>query len=92
MDDFGRCVIRSGDEGWSAERAARLRGLKREIDPAMRDLIADGIADGSIAAMDSQLLAFTLAGVCWFRPGGALHAAEVAGKMVDMLIAGLSPR
>lgn len=97
MDDFGRCVIRTGDEALSPESAARFRALKREIDTAMRDLIDAAIADGSIAPADTRLLAFTLAGALnwparWFRRDGALAASQVAEGMVDMLIAGLSPR
>ena len=97
MEDFGRCVIRTGDEALSPDSAARFRALKREIDSAMRNLIADGIADGSIVPADTRLLAFTLAGALnwparWFRPDGPLDATEVAGQMVDMLIVGLAPR
>ncbi|MBY0302793.1 MULTISPECIES: TetR/AcrR family transcriptional regulator [Sphingomonas] len=97
MDDFGRCVIRTGDEALSPESAARFRSLKREIDTAMRDLIAAGVADGSIAPADPRLLAFTLAGALnwparWFVAGGALNAAQVAEQMVEILITGVSPR
>ena len=97
MDDFGRCVIRTGDEALSPESAARFRSLKREIDQALRALIAEGIADGSVAARDPKLLAFTVAGALnwparWFVPGGAMEATEVATEMVEMLIAGIAPR
>lgn len=97
MDDFGRCVIRTGDEALSPVSAARFRALKREIDTALRALIDDGIADGSIAATDPRLLAFTLAGALnwparWFVPGGPMSASEVAERMVAMLIDGVAPR
>lgn len=97
MEDFGRCVIRTGDESLSPESAARFRALKGEIDVAMRDLIADGIADGSIAATDTRLMAFALAGALnwparWFNPNGLMSAPEVAKQMVDMLLKGFSPR
>ncbi|MEH3123452.1 MAG: TetR/AcrR family transcriptional regulator [Sphingomonas phyllosphaerae] len=97
MDDFGRCVIRTGDEALSPDSAARFRSLKREIDDALRDLIAAGIADGSVVADDPKLLAFALAGALnwparWFVPGGTLGATEVAERMVAMLIEGVAPR
>src|SRR5207302_10047363 len=62
MDDFGRCVIRTPEEGLSAESAEQFRRLKREIDASLRGLIRDAIADGSIADGDVKLIAFTLAG------------------------------
>lgn len=97
MDDFGRCVVRTGDEALSPDSALRFRALKREIDDAMRGLIEEGRADGSIATDDAKLLAFTLAGALnwparWYDPAGPLDADTVAARMVDMLLAGVAPR
>ncbi|MGK9066599.1 TetR/AcrR family transcriptional regulator [Stutzerimonas chloritidismutans] len=97
MDDFGRCVIRTGDEALSDEGREKFRALKRQIDLSMRALIDEGIADGSIAPCDSKLLAFTLAGALnwparWFSPSGRQSKEEVAAQMVDLLTAGFAPR
>jgi AcrR family transcriptional regulator len=97
MDDFGRCVIRTADEQLSPASAARFRALKREIDKAMQGLIAEGIADGSIASGDVTLISFTLAGALnwparWHKADGRLTAEEVAAQMVDILTRGLAPR
>jgi AcrR family transcriptional regulator len=98
MDDFGRCVIRTADEALSPESAARFRALKREIDNALRAMISDGVADGSIEATDIRLTAFTLAGALnwparWHRAdGGGLSSDAVASQMVDILTNGLAPR
>jgi AcrR family transcriptional regulator len=97
MGDFGRCVIRTSDEVLSPESAERFRALKKEIDTAMRALIAEGVADGSIAPGDVRLTAFTLAGALnwparWHRPDGPQQADAVAVHMVDILTKGLAPR
>lgn len=97
MDDFGRCVIRTGDEVLSRVSVKRYRELKREIDTAMRGLIEEAIADGSIPPLDSKLLAFTLAGALnwparWHDPQGAQSAQELAEHMVDLLASGFLPR
>lgn len=97
MDDFGRCVIRTDDEQLSSESSARFRALKREIDQAMQALIAEGIADGSIAPTDVKLAGFTLAGALnwparWHKPEGRLTPEEVAAQMVEILMRGLAPR
>jgi AcrR family transcriptional regulator len=97
MDDFGRCVIRTGEEALSPESAARLRALKRRIDAAMRELIEEGRADGSIVTDDPRLLAFTLAGALnwparWYDPGGEKTPEQIAAAMVDILTAGIAPR
>lgn len=97
MDDFGRCVIRTGPEALSPEGAQSLRERKRRIDAAMRGFIEEGMADGSIGCTDPKLLAFTLAGALnwparWHVPGGELGAEEIAEQMVDILTTGMAPR
>ncbi len=97
MDDFGRCVIRTGDETLAPESSVRFRALKREIDISMRALIEAAVADGSIAPIDVKLGAFAIAGALnwparWHRPDGATSPHEIADKMVDFLTGGLAPR
>lgn len=96
MDDFGRCVIRTGEEALAPESMAPYRDLKRGIDTAMRDMIAQAVADGSIAPVDVKIAAFTLAGALnwparWHQPGGVMSISAIAAAMVDILIAGLEP-
>ncbi|MBB6427206.1 TetR/AcrR family transcriptional regulator [Sphingopyxis sp. JAI128] len=97
MDDFGRCVIRTGEEMLSADGARRFRELKSRIDLAMRSLIEEAVGDGSIETTDVKLLAFTLAGALnwparWHRPDGPLTAEAISATMVDLLTAGIAPR
>jgi AcrR family transcriptional regulator len=97
MDDFGRCVIRTGEETLSAESRRKLRAIKREIDREMREAISEGIADGSIHAQDVRLTAFTLAGALnwparWFDPDGPENRRDVAAAMVEILCEGLRRR
>jgi AcrR family transcriptional regulator len=97
MDDFGRCVIRTGDEALAPESRARFRALKRRIDSDLRGLIAAAVADGSIATCDVKLTAFTLAGALnwparWHERGGALAPDAIARQMVAVLAQGFLPR
>jgi len=97
MDDFGRCVIRTGEETLSENGRKQFRGLERKIDTALRELIDEAIADGTISTSDPKLLAFTLAGALnwparWHEPGGTRSASEIAEGMVDILAAGFAPR
>ena len=97
MEDFGRCVIRTGDETLSPESRREFRALKGEIDREMREVIAEGVADGSIHAPDVRLTAFTLAGALnwparWFNPEGRDDRREVAAAMVEILCEGLRCR
>ena len=55
MEDFSRCVIRTGDETLAPDIRPQFRALKSEIDQAMRKLIADAAADGSAKVADVKL-------------------------------------
>lgn len=97
MSDFGTCVIRTEEASLSSDSARRFRSLKRKIDTALRRQIEEGIADGTVAAADVRMTAFALAGALnwsavWYRPDRGLSAAEIAGKLVEALAAGLCPR
>jgi AcrR family transcriptional regulator len=97
MDDFGRCIVRTSEEALSPESVRRFRALKKEIDGAMRSLIEEGIADGSISPCDPKLLAFTLAGALnwparWHHPSGAQSPQEIASSLVSILSSGFAPR
>lgn len=97
MGDFGRCVIRTADETLSDRSAAKFRALRGGINQAIRALISEAIADGSIAPVDPKLAAFTLAGALnwtarWHRADGDLDPSQIAAEMVDILTSGLAPR
>ncbi|QCI65037.1 TetR/AcrR family transcriptional regulator [Phreatobacter stygius] len=97
MSDFGRCVVRTGNDALSPEGAARFRAMKRKIDGHLRRLVAEAMADGSAAPADVKLTAFTLASAVngsafWFSADGALPARAVAEAIVAILTAGLAPR
>ena len=75
----------------------RFRDLKRAIDTAMRRLIDEGIAYGSIARVDLKLLAFTLAGALnwtarWHNLESSQNPQELAAQLVFILRTGFKPR
>ncbi len=97
MDDFGRCVIRTGEEALSRESLPRFRALKKEIDVALRRMLQDAVDDASITPVDVKMAAFTLAGALnwparWHEPNGALSTSQIADAMVAILMGGLDPR
>lgn len=97
MSDFGRCIIRTGDEVLNEETRLRFRELKRQIDTDLRTRIEEAVADGSIVVTDVRTAAFAIAGALnwsarWHRPDGPESAAETAAGLVDLLCAGLAPR
>jgi AcrR family transcriptional regulator len=95
MHDFGRCVVRTGDEALSEDSRREFRAMKRRIDQALRGLLEDAAADGSARIDDVRLTAFTIAGALnwparWYDEGGMQSAKTIAAKMVDILCAGIA--
>ena len=95
MQDFGRCMVRTGDEALSEDSRRQFRAMKRRIDEALRDLLQDAAADGSAHIDDVRLTAFTIAGALnwparWYEEGGAQSAEVIAEKMVDILCVGIA--
>ena len=81
----------------SPASAAEIRARKSEIDRTLRALIADGIADGTIAPVDVKMSAFAIAGALnwparWHDPSGPSGPQDIAVALVDTLIGGLAPR
>lgn len=97
MDDFGICVARTQDHLLSPDSRRGFRALKREIDGLIRQVIAEGVAEGSLSVPDVRIASFT-AGVAmnglasWFRPDGPIGAAETARLTVAVLLDGMRPR
>ncbi len=92
--DFGMCVIRVGEDPLPPESQRKLRRIKAGIDREFRELIRQGIEEGSIAPCDPKIAAFTLAGALswigrWYRPGGPLTPDDIAQQCIALLANGL---
>lgn len=97
MTPFGRSVVLTADHDLSAEALLEFRAMKRRVDEALRGLIAEGAADGSLCAEDPALAAAALAGAMnwiprWQDPTGRLPPDQVAARLVDILMEGMLVR
>lgn len=93
--DFGMLVIRVGEESLPPEARQKVRRMKAGLDMEFRELIRQGIDEGSIVPCDPRLAAFTLAGALswigrWYRPDGDLDPTEIADHCIGVLMQGLS--
>lgn len=93
--NFGRCVMRLDEGDLSREARAEVRAYKKKIDRRLRSFIQEGIDDGSIAACDTKIAAFSIAGalnwICmWYEPDGALSPQEIASQFARTLTRGLA--
>jgi len=97
MGDFGKCVIRTGDELLAEQSRADLRAQKSAIDQTLRTMLEEAVADGSANVSDVRLTAFAIAGALnwparWYQPDGELESAELAHRLVEVLCNGIMPQ
>jgi AcrR family transcriptional regulator len=79
------------------EAQRELQPLRDEYDRFYRGLIAEGVRDGSIRAVDPKMTIFFVVGAVrgihrWYDPAGPLRAAEIAEAFVDLVRAALEAR
>ncbi|MGD9021611.1 MAG: hypothetical protein PVF46_07415, partial [Lysobacterales bacterium] len=72
----------------------KIQPFYHRVDRGLREIIAAGIEDGTIAACDPKIAAFTLFGAMnwisrWFDPAQGLSAGEIAAQMNTLFINGL---
>jgi AcrR family transcriptional regulator len=92
--DFGRCFVLVNRNSLSPEALDNDTAGRRQMEAAVRDMIAEGQEDGSIARCNPALAARALFGAfnnipSWFHEGGEFDASDVAGAYMDIFITGL---
>lgn len=90
-DDFGRCFVLTTPEDLPEEMEALNRDGRRELDRQVRDMIEEGLADGSIPPRSSRLLAdilFATFNAIARRPVGyrGLASEALADAYMDIIL------
>lgn len=92
--DFGMCLIRVGEDPLPVASREKLRSMKRALDLEFRQLIEEGIAEGSLAPCDPKMAAFTVAGALswigrWYSPDGPMSPDDIATEVIKLLAFGV---
>lgn len=95
--DFGKVQIKINWRALPDAPREDLRGKLVRTDRIVRDVIAEGVADGSLAECDVKFATFMIFGALnwiayWHHEDGDLDAANLASRMVDLLFRGLDTR
>lgn len=93
-NDFGACLVLTRDYLLPPEAVADLRENRRRLDVALRDLVAEGQLDGSIAPHDPKLVAAALYGAFnwlphWRSPDREPDYAAIADAFLALVFDGL---
>jgi AcrR family transcriptional regulator len=96
-NDFGRCLVLVGERPLESAPGGEIRQFQRRLDKTVRDLVTEGIADGTIKPCNPGMFSALLFGALnwvprWWEQGGKLSIAEVADAFMDMLVDGIVMR
>ena len=96
-DDFGACLILTRVSALETKFRDHYHTASREVSSAVRQIISEGIADGSLAPCDPKYVASALLGtmnetVYWHLVEGKESAEDTAAKFFTVFEEGLLPR
>jgi AcrR family transcriptional regulator len=95
VGDFGKCLVLCGTLPLEQTSRDQLAPSYRRIDQAVRRMVANGIADGSINQCDPKIAGFALFGALhwmtsWYRKDG-LSPEELGAQIFAIFEKGLRP-
>jgi AcrR family transcriptional regulator len=95
VDDFGTCLIKTGDLPLEPDNRKAIRKGSKGIELTMRAILERGAKDKSLAPCDAKLEAMFLFGTLnwipyWYRPDGELSVEGLAEKVTRSLLARLT--
>lgn len=95
-DDVSRCFLSDETQHLSPENQRTTEERVRRINAIVADLLDEGAADGSLAVCDKRLALATLFGAFNSLPrlvrGRGASPSEFGAKLMEFILAGLSPR
>lgn len=94
--EIGRVAVLAEYDALDDESKAVVGRRRDEFEHALRDMIAEGIADGSIRKVEPKLATFFFMGAVnwmtrWFRPDGEFSGVDIAASFSDLLAAAIEP-
>lgn len=96
-EDFGICLILSGDQALTKENRQALRTFRVTLDHTVREMLEEGMRDGSIAPCDPKMVTFALFGAFnwvahWYKDDDEFKPEEIAEHFLSLFERGLVPR
>ena len=92
--DLGATIAMVREHSLSVERRQALRASKAEVDFQLRDLIKQGVAEGSLRPCDPRLVSAAVFGALnwiphWNRVENPVPQEEIADQYVHLVFAGM---
>lgn len=90
IDELSCCVLLTEENALKPKERAALIAERDAYENALRELVREGIQDGSILRCDPKLAVFTMLGAMnwvpkWFSHDGPWESGQLAQALTDML-------
>lgn len=96
-EDFGRCLVTTESRDVApASRRSNIAG-RRQLNHAVREIIREGIADGSMRRCDERALAIALFDAFngigrWYDAKGANSLSEILDQYIAIFVKGIAAK
>lgn len=96
-NDFGRCQVLVGSRPLDAGTSNEIRLFKQRLDVTVRNLITEGIADGTIKPCHPGMFSAMLFGAMnwvprWHKEDGKYSIEDVADSFMNMFTQGIASK
>jgi len=91
------CLVLLEDGALTPEQTEEILARRRKLEYALRQMVRDGIRDGSITPSNPKMVAFVILGAInwlsrWYRPDGKWHSTDVAEAVILQLLRGIAAK
>jgi TetR/AcrR family transcriptional regulator len=95
IGDLGHGVALLEENALEGGRAAEIMERRDQFERALRTVVRQGMADGSIVTCEPKLAVFALLGAInwvpkWYRPGGDWQSGQIARALVELITRSLA--
>ena len=91
VDDFGTCLVMTGTNALEPENQGTVIEGRRRIDTMLREILEDGVRDGTLDCPDTKMSAMFIFGAMnwiprWYHLDGTLGVDELTGRLSDFIM------
>ncbi len=92
IDDFGTCLVMTGTNALEPEnRGTVIKNHRRRIDTMLREILEDGVKDGTLDCPDPKLTAMFIFGAMnwiprWYHLDGTLTVDALTARLTDFIM------
>jgi AcrR family transcriptional regulator len=96
VDDFGTCLVMTGTNALEPENQGTVIEGRRQIDSMLREILDDGVRDGSLDCPDPKLTAMFVFGAMnwiprWYHLDGTLTVDELTERLTAFVLRAIDP-